>query len=118
MARAGAWDGSNNHEDHIAFLLQTRQLPGEDYVRARPPPEGEIVSAPQEGERVVFRSHFIYGLGLQASDFLRAFLHFYRLQPHHLMPNTVVLLSAFVTLCEGYLGIPPPSTGMNVLPGT
>ncbi|XP_037471917.1 F-box protein AFR-like, partial [Triticum dicoccoides] len=36
MARAGAWDGSNIHEDHIDFLRKTRRLPSEDYVR--PPP--------------------------------------------------------------------------------
>ena len=58
------------HEDHIAFLRNTRRLPGEDYVRARSPPEEEILPTPQEGERVVFRSHFIRGLGLPASDFL------------------------------------------------
>ena len=47
------------------------------------------------------------GLSLPASKFFRSFLEFYQLQPHHLTPNTVVLLSAFVTLCEGYLGVLP-----------
>ena len=70
-------------------------------------PRGEISPAPQEGERVVFRSHCLRGLGLPASNFFRSFLVFYGLQPHHLTPNTVVLLSAFVTLCEGYPGVLP-----------
>ena len=56
---------------------------------------------------MIFRSHFLRGFGLPASGVLRSFLQFYHLQPHHLTPNTVVLLSAFVTLCEGYLGILP-----------
>ena len=58
-------------------------------------------------ERVVFRSHFLRGIGLPVSAFFRSWLEFYQLQPDHLPPNTVVLLSAFVTLCEGYLGVLP-----------
>ena len=44
---------------------------------------------------------------MPASAFFRSFLDFYQLQPHHLTPNTVVLLSTFVTLCEGFLGVLP-----------
>ena len=46
-------------------------------------------------------------LGLPASGFFRSFLEFHGLQPHHLTPNTVVLLAAFATLCEGFLGVLP-----------
>ena len=106
-ARAGDWDGSNVIEDHITYLRNTRRLPDEGYVKARVPPEEEISPALEEGERVSFRSHFHWGFGLPESGFLRSFLQFYHLQPHHLTPNTVVLLSAFITLCEGYLGVLP-----------
>jgi hypothetical protein len=82
-------------------------MPIEAMVEARLPDEREISPAPRPGEFVVFRSHFLRGFGLPASGFFRNFLEFYALQPHHLTPNTVVLLSAFVTLCEGYLGILP-----------
>ena len=109
MARehGGDWGGSNVHEDHIAFLRDMRRLPSAGFVKARMPPEGEISPAPGEGERVVFCSHFIRGFGLPASSFLRSFLEFYHLQPHHLTPNTVMLLVAFNPMCEGYLGILP-----------
>ena len=107
MARAGAWDGSNVHEDHIDFLRKTRRLPDEDYVRVRLAPEREISPVPEEGERVIFRSHLMRGLGLPASGFFRSFLEFHSLQPHHLTPNSVVLLFAFATLCEGFLGVLP-----------
>ena len=63
--------------------------------------------APEEGERVVFRSHLMRGLGLPASGFFRSFLEFHGLQPYHLTPNTVVLLAAFATLCEGFLSVLP-----------
>ena len=107
MQLRGDWDGSNVHEDHVEFLRKTRRLPGTDKVEVRLAPAKEITPEPEEGERGVFRSHFLCGIGLPVSAFFRSFLEFYQLQPHHLTPNTVVLLSAFVTLCEGYLGVLP-----------
>ena len=105
--RGGDWDGSIVHNDHIDFLRDTRRLPSADKVEVRLAPEKEIRPAPRDGERVVFRSHFLRGFGLPVSAFFRSWLEFYQLQPHHLTPNAVVLLSAFVTLCEGYLGVLP-----------
>ena len=107
MALSSSWDGSNVHEDHVEFLRRTRRLPGENFVRVRQEPAREISPALEEGERVIFRSHYLRGFGLPASRFLRAFLDFYNLQPHHLTPNAVMLLSAFVSLCEGFLGLLP-----------
>lgn len=107
MPLSSLWDGSNVHEDHVEFLRRTRRLPGENYVRVCRAPAREISPAPEEAERVIFRSHFLRGFGLLASGFLCSFLEFYHLQPHHLTPNAVMLLSAFVTLCEGFLGVLP-----------
>ena len=101
------WEGSRVGDDLIQFLQETRRLLGEARVEARAAPKAEITPAPKPGERVVFYNHFLRGFGLPASDFFRHFLDFFHLQPHHLTPNTVVLLSGFVTLCEGYLSIPP-----------
>ena len=70
-------------------------------------PGEELVPAPEPGERVVFRAHFDRGFGLPVSKFFRDLLDFYGLQPHHLGANAVMLLSAFVTLCKGYLGVRP-----------
>ena len=106
-ANSGAWDGSNVQQDHLNFLCDTRRLPGTGYVEARVPPAKEITPAPKDGEYVIFRSHFLCGFGLPASEFLRLLMDFYGVQPHHLMPNMVVLFSAFVTLCEGYLSTLP-----------
>ena len=82
-------------------------MPDADQVRVHLAPAREITPEPEEGERVVFRSHFLRGIGLPASAFFHSFLDFYQLQLHHLTPNTVVLLSAFVTLCEGFLSVLP-----------
>ena len=106
-SRTGDWDDSNVRDDHLEFLYQTRRLPHFSNVKVSVPPEREISPAPEGSERIVFRSHFLRGFGVPTSGFLRSFLDFYGVQPHHLTPNTVVLLSAFVTLCEGYLGTLP-----------
>ena len=63
----GDWDGSTVIKDHIAFLRDMRRMPSAAFVKARVPPEMEISPAPQEGEQVVFRSHFLRGFGLPVS---------------------------------------------------
>ena len=70
-------------------------------------PDDEVAPEPQLGECVVFTSHFARGFGLPASSFFRRFLDYFRMQPHHLGANVVMLLSSFVCFCEGYLGIRP-----------
>ena len=90
------WDGSTVDDDAIEHLRRTRRLPGAHLVRARAAPEGEITPTPEEGERVIFRLHLMRGMGLPASGFLRSFLEFNGLQPHHLTPNSVVLLAALM----------------------
>ena len=74
----GDWDGSIVHNDHIDFLRDTRRLPSADKVEVRLAPEKEIRPAPRDGERVVFRSHFLRGFGLPVSAFFRSWLEFYQ----------------------------------------
>ena len=54
-------------------------MPDRDLVRVCLAPEGEISPVPVEGERVIFRSHLMRGLGLPASGFFRSFLEFHGL---------------------------------------
>jgi hypothetical protein len=56
---------------------------------------------------VVFYDHFPRGFALPASCFMRQFLDHFHLQPHHIGANAMMVLSAFATLCEAYLGIWP-----------
>ena len=56
---------------------------------------------------MVFNEHFYRGFGLLASAFFSEWLRFFGLQPHHLAPNAILQLSAFVVLCEGFVGIEP-----------
>jgi hypothetical protein len=41
------------------------------------------------------------------SDFLHMLLHHYRMELQNLNPNSILQITVFVALCEGYLGIKP-----------
>ncbi|KAE8767269.1 hypothetical protein D1007_61407 [Hordeum vulgare] len=102
----GAWVGSEVSAGHIEVLGHRRVLPPADLVAARLP-GAEAAPTPGEGEVVVFVECICRGFGLPASDFFSHFLTFFGLQPHHLAPNAVLELAAFVVLCEGFIGIEP-----------
>jgi hypothetical protein len=38
---------------------------------------------------------------------MRALLHYYRVELHHLAPNAVAQAAIFAVVCEGYLGVEP-----------
>jgi hypothetical protein len=40
-------------------------------------------------------------------QFLHSLLWFYGLKQHHLTPSFILHITAFVTLCEAYMGIEP-----------
>jgi hypothetical protein len=63
--------------------------------------------APEPGERVISIAYFEQVFGLLASDFFWDFLDTYELQPHHILANAVMILSAFAAFCEGFAGIEP-----------
>ena len=100
----GRWEGSDVTKDDLEWLLSTRRITSQVICRK---PGKELAPVTEPGERVVFLAHFERGFGLPASDFFRAFLDFFGLQPHHLPANAFVSLSAFTSFCEGYLGVWP-----------
>ncbi|KAE8785356.1 hypothetical protein D1007_40946 [Hordeum vulgare] len=102
----GAWLGSEICEGRIEALRHHRLLPPASQVLVRIPSD-EAAPTPAVGEIVVFDEHFYRGFGVPASYFFSEWLHFFGLQPHHLAPNAILQLSAFVVLCEGFLGIEP-----------
>ncbi|KAK1645632.1 hypothetical protein QYE76_063437 [Lolium multiflorum] len=66
-----------------------------------------IVPKPGVGEVVMTKAWVERGLSLPCSEFFLSVLNTYGLQPHNICPNSYLLLSNFVTLCEGHLGIRP-----------
>jgi hypothetical protein len=65
--------------------------------------------APPEGYVVSFIAFHERGLGVPPSQFMRALLHYYKVELHHLAPNSVSQTAIFAAVCEGYLGMEPPS---------
>ncbi|KAE8815741.1 hypothetical protein D1007_06800 [Hordeum vulgare] len=100
----GAWLGSEVCD--IEALRHRQMLPPASQVLVRIP-GAETAPTPAKGEIVVFDEHFYKGFGLPASPCFYEWLHFFGLQRHHLAPNAILQLSAFVVLCEGFLGIEP-----------
>jgi hypothetical protein len=62
---------------------------------------------PEDNERVLTKAWVERGLSLPPSDFFLVVLHTYGLQPHNICPNAYLILSNFVTLCKGHLGVRP-----------
>ena len=59
------------------------------------------------GEIISFTPYLERGLGFPWSSFFSGLLRYYRIQLHHLTPNSFVHISIFIHLCEAFLGIEP-----------
>ena len=70
-------------------------------------PSGEDEPSPPDDYVVSFVPFHERGLVTPPHRFFRGLLHYYGLELQHLNPNRIQHISAFVTLCEGYLGIEP-----------
>jgi hypothetical protein len=70
-------------------------------------PSTERIPQPPSGYRVMFLSFLFRGLSLPAHEFLHGLLFVYGVQLHQLIPNFILHIACFVTLCESFLGIEP-----------
>jgi hypothetical protein len=111
LAQAQGCSGCEGYEmtpANISWITTTKRVPTGVACRL---PAGEIVPAPEVGERIVFISHYDRGFALPASDFFGDFLDNYGLQPHHLRANMVMILFTFAAFCKGFAGIEPFAEG-------
>jgi hypothetical protein len=100
------WETSTVTKEQIQSLVDRGLLRPKEQVGWRPTSGVEF---PTEGtsETVDFLAHIERGFGVPLGDFLRGLLHFYRIELLHLAPNSIMIISTFVHLCEAYLGIAP-----------
>jgi hypothetical protein len=70
-------------------------------------PGGEDAPAPPDGYVVAFVPFLEHGLVSPPHWLFWGLLHHYNLKLQHLNPNGIKHIAAFITLCEGYLGIKP-----------
>ena len=101
----GRWVASSVTEEDIGKLRATRYLTAE--IPHRLPTQGQVIPTPRSGERVVFISHFLRGLGFSFNPFVRGLMFYYGLDFHDLAPDSFLHVSAFIITCEAFLRIPP-----------
>jgi hypothetical protein len=104
--KRGGWTKSSVSKRSLAPLRRDGLLPPEDSNKVRIP-GNEVVPRPRVGERVMFIDYVNRGLSLPIHPFLRGLQYTYRLQLHHMAPNSIMHIACFITLCECYLGIFP-----------
>ena len=75
----------------------------------RLPAKGQVIPTPKSGERVVFISHFLRGLGFALHPFVRGLIFYYGLDFHDLALDSFLHISAFIVMCEAFLRIPHTS---------
>ena len=88
-------------EEDIAKLRAARYLTAE--IHHRLPAEGQVIPTPRSGERVVFISHFLRGLGFALHPFVQGLMFYYRLDFHDLALDSILHVSAFIITCEAFL---------------
>jgi hypothetical protein len=102
----GSWDPCNLDEGNLSSLELEGWIAAKEISRWQVDP-GAAMPAPSDGEIVMLKSHIDRGFSLPPSYFLKGILRHYRLQLHHIAPNSFTIIAGFVALCKGYLGIYP-----------
>jgi hypothetical protein len=102
----GSWDPSNLDEEVLSSLEQEGLIAAKEISKWQVEPNVATL-APSKKEIVMLKSHIDRGLSLPPSYFLKSILCHYRLQLHHIAPNSFTIIAEFVALCEGSLGIYP-----------
>ena len=103
----GDWRGSDITGRDIQEMVAEGYLPATEGLAWRVAPGGEVTPSPQAGEKVYLKAQLVRGVSLPISHFFLSVLKHFKVQPHNLSPNSILVLSNFAALCEGYLGIRP-----------
>ena len=101
----GRWMASSVTEEDIAKLREAGYLIAD--VKHRLPAPEQFIPTPEPNESVVFVSHFLQGLGLTLDPFVRGLMFYYGLDFYDLAPNSILHISSFIVVCEGFLHVTP-----------
>ena len=104
--RDEGWNTSKCYQSDLESLVKQVLLVPRSTVQWRPA-LGRDHPYENTGEVVAFTSFLEWGLGFPCSSFFSRLLRYYRIQLHHLTPNSFVYISIFVPLCEAFLAIEP-----------
>ena len=105
-AHEEGWNTSKCSESNLETLVSAGLLVPRFAVQWHPA-LGKDHPYKNMGEIVAFAPYLEWGLEFPCSFFFYGLLRYYRIQLHHLTPNSLVHISIFVHLCEAFLGIEP-----------
>src|SRR6266540_3726247 len=100
------WMKSTMTEGELEKMVEDQVLPTKELIGWRVA-NGELFSTADTKEIVVFTSFFYWGFLLPSSSFFRGLLRFYGIKLVNLNPNSILQISAFIHLCEAFLGVCP-----------
>jgi len=103
---AKEWKKSRSNTRSLNDLVEMGLLHNQELGGWRAP-EGESYPDPRAGEIVVFEDYFKRGFGVPVHPFLQGLLIYYEIGICNLHPNSILLVSTFIHLCEVYVGIEP-----------
>ena len=103
---AKEWWKSRSNEQTIEDLIAMGVLHNKALAGWRAP-KGESFPDPQPGEIVVFEDFFKRGFGIPVHPFLQGLCLYYEIGICNLHPNSILLISTFIHLCESYGGFQP-----------
>ena len=93
-------------EAELEKMVEDQVLPAKELIGWRVA-NGELFPTANTEEIVVFTSFFYWGFSLPSSSFFRGLLHFYGMELVNLNPYSILQISAFIHLCEAFLGVRP-----------
>ena len=96
------WVKSRVTKEDLNNFVATGALAKKEIIHWRAP-GGEIPPQPKDGEIIVFADHLGRGFSPPGSKFFRDVLHFFRLHPQDIGPNSVSNICNFQVFCEVYL---------------
>ena len=96
------WVVSRVTEETLKEYVQMGVLAKKDVIHWRVP-STETPPEPKEGEVIVFTDHLLRGFTTPGSKFFRGVLHFFKLHPQDIGPNSVSNICNFQVFCEVYL---------------
>ena len=96
------WVVSRVTMEDLNEYVQTGVLAKKDVIHWRVPGT-KCPPQPKDGEVVVFIDHMICGFIPPGSKFFRDVLHFFKLHPQDIKPNSVSNICNFQVFCEVYL---------------
>lgn len=106
------WGKAASIEDSIRMLEADGTFRPDELLKWRAPIKDAIqtlsnMKDDEDQSVVLYLSHILHGLRVDASESLVSVLAHYGIEWYHLTPNSITVLSIFAHLCEVFLGVAP-----------